>query len=141
MECSTIDPGQPGYGQDGHFPSGSLSYTDLGDGSVRDNRTGLVWSKAPDAEAVNWETAITTCSSKRWHLPNVVELLSLVDYSKPDCPRWDAVFGTSCPSPSWFWTSVPWSYSSAFYVCFGHGYVGYYDFGFGGVRCVRIGEK
>jgi len=136
--CSTITPGQPGYGQDGHFPSGSLSYTDKGDGSVLDNLTGLVWSKVADAASVDWNTAKTTCSSKGWRLPTVVELLSIVDYSKGSWPMCDAVFGTSCFA---FWTSVPWS-SSAFGVDF------YTDTVFNGdvgndyaVRCVRAGQE
>jgi len=142
VACSTITPGQSGYGQDGHFPSGSLSYMDKGDGSVLDNLTGLVWSEAPDDDAVNWNTAKTTCSSKGWHLPTVVELLSLVDYSKGSCPMWDAMFGTACPAVAWFWTSVPWSSSSAFSVYFGYG--GVYNNGVGGnygVRCVRAGQE
>jgi len=153
VACSTITPGQPGYGQDGHFQSGSLSYANNGDGSVVDNLTGLVWSEAPDAPSVDWNTAsTTTCSSKGsgWRLPTVVELLSLVDYSKPGClqqsdpqqPMWDAVFGKLCPSESRFWAAVPWSSSSVFLVHFDLGNVYYDDVGRNfGVRCVRAGQE
>ncbi len=140
VDCSTIQPDDEGYGQDGHFPSGPLEFTDIGGGAVRDERTGLVWSKVAD-DYRDWDDAKLLCSNKGWHLPGVIELVSIVDYSKEECPMWPAVFGTGCPSDPWFWTSVPSSLLSAFYVGFSHGDVYGYDISyFFGVRCVRAGQ-
>jgi hypothetical protein len=68
-------------------------FTDNGDGTVTDNLTGLMWAK--DANLDNgtmiWVDAIdyannlslgTECGTPRtdWRLPNIKELLSLIDY-------------------------------------------------------------
>ncbi|RHX94704.1 adhesin [Leptospira yasudae] len=79
------------------------SYSDLNDGSVRDNRTGLVWQKCSvgqtwssgspsctsgTATIHNWTSALITCGTsnlagKSWRLPNAHELISLVDFTSP----------------------------------------------------------
>jgi hypothetical protein len=57
--------------------------------AVRDNNTGLVWERAPDATRRNWPLAITTSLNKivggtmGWRLPSVVELKSLQDPTLP----------------------------------------------------------
>ncbi len=46
--CSTIAPGDPMYGQDGHYLQstyGQHFYTDNGDGTVNDDVTGLMWQQ------------------------------------------------------------------------------------------------
>jgi hypothetical protein len=86
------------YGDDGHRQKGVASpsprFTDIGDGTVRDRLTGLMWAK--DAQlggSKTWENALifanvlylgTSCGTARtdWRLPNVKELQSLVDFSK-----------------------------------------------------------
>jgi hypothetical protein len=63
---------------DSGFPN-SFSYTDLGDQSVRDEVTGLVWKKR-DAGG-DWQTCKEYCENLggTWRLPSMIELVSLVD--------------------------------------------------------------
>ncbi len=148
VDCTDIAQDQEWYGQDGHYDTEALSFTDQGDGTVKDNRTGLVWSKATSSKI--WTDAKSYCSQNAlglpgsgWRLPEVYELMAIVDYSKGSCPMWHPAFGTSCPPWQWFWSStpVPWSSSNAFAVYFGDGYVSGSDVGDGyGVRCVRAGS-
>jgi hypothetical protein len=60
-----------------------------GAGTVTDNLTGLMWAK--DADAIrpeDWEDALAYCNAlilgghDDWRLPNVKELLSLIDFGK-----------------------------------------------------------
>ncbi|QTA80027.1 DUF1566 [Desulfonema limicola] len=70
-------------------------FTDNGDGTVTDNLTGLIWLKNANCFGLrDWSTALTDCSSLAngscgltdgsaagdWRLPNVKELLSLIDF-------------------------------------------------------------
>ena len=60
-------------------------YTDLGDGTVRDNLTGLVWQQAVDARPQKYANARLYCldltlgGSSVWRHPSVLELQSIVD--------------------------------------------------------------
>lgn len=62
-------------------------YADNGDGTVTDNRTGLMWQKTEGAAAINWEDSFGYASTLRlggyddWRMPNIKELRSLhTDY-------------------------------------------------------------
>jgi hypothetical protein len=62
-------------------------YIDNGDGTVTDIGTGLMWQQ--DGSAIRaWEQALAVCESLNlggytdWRLPNIKELLSLVDFSR-----------------------------------------------------------
>jgi hypothetical protein len=74
-----------------HGPYGSLGNycIDNGDGTVTDMTTGLMWQQA-GAEYKTWEEALLYCEElilaehNDWHLPDVNELQSLVDYSRRD---------------------------------------------------------
>ena len=64
--------------------------TTFGNAAVRDNETGLVWERSPEATLTTWfgETgAINICINKTiggrkgWRLPAVDELASLLDLS------------------------------------------------------------
>ncbi len=85
------------------------SYRDQGDGTVKDEVTGLVWQKATlgkfsyaDAQSA---CASSTLAGAPWRVPKRVELLSLHDFTR-DSPALDeqAFDGTS----GFFWTSSPW---------------------------------
>jgi hypothetical protein len=88
-----------GTGQDGDLQKGiewpDPRFTDVGDGTVIDNLTGLIWLK--DANCFGERTfaqALSDCNTLEhracglsddsiagdWRLPNVKELLSLIDY-------------------------------------------------------------
>ncbi len=41
--------GQAFYGQDAHYQTNTPSYTNNGDGTITDNRTGLMWQKIDNA--------------------------------------------------------------------------------------------
>ncbi|MCF7848400.1 MAG: DUF1566 domain-containing protein [Kiritimatiellales bacterium] len=64
-------------------------FTDNSNYTVNDNRTGLMWLKAPDAcGSMTWAEAVEYCADLNyggytdWRLPNARELESLVDYSQ-----------------------------------------------------------
>lgn len=87
-----------GTGQDGAVQAGlSRSFTDNGDGTVTDDRTGLMWEKLSLDSSIHgsgpytWSEAYSVkiaalntppcfASHCDWRLPNVIELQSLTDY-------------------------------------------------------------
>ncbi|MDI6105451.1 sigma-70 family RNA polymerase sigma factor [Actinoplanes sp. NEAU-A12] len=87
------------------------SYTDLGDGTVRDNVTRLVWQRTV-TEELPYREAKTYCASLKlagggWHLPTRIELTSIIDHSR----RQPAIDVRAFPgtSPRFFWSSTPWA--------------------------------
>lgn len=102
-------------------------YADLRNGTVRDNRTGLVWQQQVDAKKYSWSDAKSYCGQLRlgafasnWRLPTKLELESLVDpRATGEGATIDAVAFSGTP-PSGFWTatsSVAYA-GSAWYVNF-----------------------
>jgi Protein of unknown function (DUF1566) len=91
-----------GTGEDGEYQAGlalpTPRFTDNGDGTVTDNLTGLVWLQDADCPsgAMGWQAALdwvaslnssaVTCTNYAamtytdWRLPNIREVLSLVDF-------------------------------------------------------------
>jgi hypothetical protein len=126
--------GLPGTGQtasyapgdDGDIQAGgALSYTDNGDGTVTDNRTGLTWEKkvvANVATNYTWLGALEYVATLNamnfgghsdWRLPNIKELLSIVDYGRSN-PAIDPIFGPTAGGSNFaaYWSSTSWA---AFY--------------------------
>jgi hypothetical protein len=108
-------------------PSGQ--YTDLQNGTVKDNRTGLVWQQVVTIQDV-WTNAKFYCEGLRlggfssgWRLPTKLELESLVDFgvASPG-PTIDSTAFPSTPAEA-FWTSTPYGGGSggAWYVYFHRG--------------------
>ncbi|TGL87154.1 DUF1566 domain-containing protein [Leptospira congkakensis] len=102
-------------------PIETVSYTDHGDGTVRDNATGLTWQKCSygqnndntcslAASVMDWGTALTYCNtlnlgSRTWRLPNRNELVSLFHYPQTAAPMIDqSVFPNT--SSNFYWTST-----------------------------------
>jgi hypothetical protein len=104
-----------GTGQDGEFQKGlARSYTDNGNGTITDNRMGLVWEKLADDDTVHDKDTIYTwaeafgkvqqlntspCFAGQcdWRLPNVNELHSILDYAGTTSSLLVAtVFNTGC---------------------------------------------
>ena len=63
-------------------------FTDNGDGTIKDNYTGLIWQKLSSTTPMNWEAAlaysktVSLCGKSDWRLPNIKELQSLNDVSR-----------------------------------------------------------
>jgi hypothetical protein len=89
------------------------SYTDLGDGTVKDNVTGLIWQKVvPTTQAFNWADAQSYCATltlagRVWHLPTRIELLSIVDFTRTS-PAIDTTAFPGTPGGKYHWTASPW---------------------------------
>lgn len=94
-EGGLVDSGQTtSYtpGDDGSINPAAIqpSFTDNEDGTISDNISGLMWIKNPANATIggtyNWGTAITACenldyaNSIKWRLPNVKELMSVLNY-------------------------------------------------------------
>jgi hypothetical protein len=120
-------------------------FIDNGDGTVKDNLTGLVWLQ--DANRFgqrNWANALADCNSLAddgvdltdgsaagdWRLPNVKELQSLLDYGNdyPALPTGHP-FSNVQSGPGYYWSST--SYTSgtgyAWFVDMDYGYAYYHD--------------
>ncbi|MFC9947971.1 sigma-70 family RNA polymerase sigma factor [Streptomyces pratensis] len=88
------------------------SYTDLGNGTVRDNVTCLVWQQDAAAGTYTFSDAKQYCADLDlagggWHLPSRIELTSIVDTTRSG----PAIDPTAFPGTpvQFFWTSSPWA--------------------------------
>ena len=148
-----------GTGQDAEIQAGVAwpdpRFTDNGDGTVTDNLTGLMWTKdanliqtrdqsfdndltAGDGQ-VTWQHALDYAAKLNtesylgyndWHLPNVNELKSMIDYSKdnPSIPQGTPFTNVNS---SVYWSSSTGAYATnsawAFNMSYGHVYAYYKD--------------
>ncbi|MBP7382266.1 DUF1566 domain-containing protein [Myxococcota bacterium] len=149
VNCGDIHPGDPWFGQDAQVAGGFRYYTDNGDGTVTDNRTGLVWAKAL-SNRIKLEDAESFCKVNNgdgddglpgddWRAPAIQEAFTLVDAGDADC-MWDAVFGSDCSSDTMYWTSTSAYLSANFCTTHGRGNVEACEKGdkdLHPVRCVR----
>ncbi|EMO30163.1 Lcl C-terminal domain-containing protein [Leptospira noguchii] len=123
------------------------SFVDQADGTVRDLNTGLLWSQCSEGQVggtcligapsnTDWNTARGNCNGKAlvgraWRLPNVNELLSIIDYNNPILilPAIDTTFFPNTPNPSAYWTSTTYDSNKSFAlaIAFGNGIVGSSD--------------
>lgn len=131
-----------------------LSYTDNGDGTFTDDNTGLVWEKKDTVvgsihnvgNMYQWSSTGTAADGDLfttflatlntvpcftghcdWRIPNVKELQSLVDYSKPfPGPVVDPTLpGDTAASLYWSSTSNAAFPNNAWVVYFNYGFVGF----------------
>jgi len=114
--------GDDGYYQMGYPLGGGQRFIDNGDGTITDTVTGLMWVRdlqmAGFGMTMYWYDAINACENllfaghDDWHMPNINEIMSIVDHSRYD-PAWDPmIFGY--PPDTWtpFWSSTicaPWT--------------------------------
>jgi hypothetical protein len=133
-----------GTGQDGEFRTGAArSYTDNGNGTITDNATGLVWEKLTNDVTIHnvnnsytWDLAFQKITDlnimkfggyEDWRLPNLNELLTLVDYGRFG-PATNPAFNNKINSftrSSLYWSSTSFQYnrSNGWYVDFKEGKV------------------
>jgi len=97
--------GCAGTGQDGDLQAGVMlpipRFVDLGDGTIKDKLTGLIWLKDANCFGTRtWAQALTDANTLNsgecsltdgsvegdWYLPNVRELYSLVDFEEDPGP-------------------------------------------------------
>ena len=144
-EITCPQPGQPFYGQDAQHPRNPQSYTDLGNGIIRDNVTGLMWQKDTAPGTYMWYQAntysenLTLGGYSDWRLPTMKELLTIVDSG-----RFNPSINTMFPGtyPSGYWSSTFIDTKSVWYVNFSFGLersLLNYDYDY--VRAVRGGQS
>ncbi len=116
----------PSYaiGDDGWYHKGiswgAGRFTDNGNGTITDNLTGLTWLKNANCFArETWDAALTACNSLSsgtcgltdgsipgdWSLPNIKEMLSLVDYDYSEPAMWGWNFFDNVQS-EYYWSST-----------------------------------
>lgn len=122
------------------YPDGGIRFVDNGDGTITDNATGLMWVKEPGAcggnfgsagspSKMTWDNAIDECLALNyaghndWRLPNIKELLSIVDYGR-GAPAINTIFFPNTQS-YYYWSSTTYAGNtgSAWYVYFSTGFV------------------
>ena len=137
------------YGQDGNFTKGvawpNPRFTDNGDGTVTDGLTGLIWLKNANVavDSRSWTDALNdivslnsngrmngndagnTSNKTDWRLPNINELLSLVDRTKfgPAFSDPNLIFSNMSNSNCWSSTTYISDTNRAWIVSFNSGYV------------------
>lgn len=106
---------------------------DNGDGTVSDQRTGLIWQKIGVSQGMTWEAALKYCQSLQlsgrddWRLPNIKELRSISDDRKVQ-PSLDKTFFPEAQS-AYYWSSTSQGNrpERAWFVDFQSGLVSYAD--------------
>ena len=96
---------------------------------VCDNTTGLYWQQSPSTSVFDWTEAIAHCTAlgSGYALPEVKQLISLVDYSEPN-PA-DALNDPNGPfedvQSGSYWSATPDATfpADAWFVFFGNGFV------------------
>lgn len=136
--------------------AGAGDYTDNHNSTVTDNVTGLMWQQQDDNTTRTWEEAISYCEGLAlaghidWRLPNIKELASITDYSRPS-PTIDPIFTGTFSGSYWSSTSFSPISSRAWFVDFldgdvdmeewdGHAGGGLKASKYDYVRCVRGGQ-
>lgn len=133
-------------------------FIDHGDGTVTDTKTGLMWAKCPEglsgsdcatgsAITHNWQEALNLASTSvfadynDWRLPNINELLSIIERQCAN-PAINLLVFPNTPA-SFFWTASPYYYLGN--IASGHDFKYGDEYGHGKidanrVRFVRGGE-
>lgn len=98
------------FGEDSDYSIRPPSYTNNGDGTTKDNVTGLIWQRTDGGE-MTWDNARTYADNlvlggqSDWRLPTAQELLSIV--SLQTNPALDSTYfvSNSSGTPAYFWSS------------------------------------
>lgn len=127
-----------GTGQDGETQTGVAwpdpRFTENGDGTITDNLTGLIWLAQADCLGkIQWLDALTAANALAdgqcgltdgsaagdWHLPNILEAVSLMNLGAPSPGDWLETHGFSgfYGVSLWSSTTIPDLFGSAAF-CF-----------------------
>jgi len=119
-----------GTGEDADIDAATAkSFTPNGDGTVTDTQTGIMWQQSNTGYTLTWQAALDYCNNGAlcndgsfqgsgdcsgnggtkyddWHLPNVLEMATLIDYGRSDFKNPALTWGydyfwTSTSNPSW----------------------------------------
>lgn len=103
------------FGEDSDYSINPPSYTDLGDGTVIDDVTGLMWQQEDDDMRRSWQDAGTYCSDitlgghADWRLPNFTELVSILKLTQntgpESIPTIDTVAFPGTGTAGYYWSS------------------------------------
>lgn len=109
------------------------NFTDQGDGTIKDNSTGLIWQKCSQGQSgtsctgtasdIAWSTALTTCTGlgTGWRLPNINELKTILSTTESNTSNPLADL-TNFPNTakSFYWTSTTYTGTpaNAWYISF-----------------------
>ncbi len=127
----------------GGFTNTTGGFTNNGDGTVTDTKSGLVWQACAVGQTFNASTGNCDGAAKTytytdalaltsnfggqtdWRVPTISELQSLVDLKKTNPSINKSLFPN--PPANWFWSSSPNASngSNAWFVDFGYGYSNY----------------
>jgi hypothetical protein len=110
------------------------SYTDLGNGAVRDNITCLVWEKANPTTEGTWQQSADRCTAlgtskyggfSDWRMPTRVEMASITDVTRGSkgFPAIFTVTGGYYDTSSWWYETITGQSTSGFQ--FGYGANGF----------------
>ena len=81
---------QAGWWRNRSVLTNKTRFKDNGNGTISDKATGLMWQKIASSDEIIWLDAIyftevlTLAGYTDWRLPNVLELLSIVDWTEFD---------------------------------------------------------
>ncbi len=106
-------------------------FHDNGDGTVSDLSTGLMWQKN-SVQGISWQDGLAYCQGLQlgghsdWRLPDVNELISLVDYAQSS-PSINGQYFTNTSTHYWSSTTYPSDPAKAYHVCFLRGRTEFYD--------------
>jgi hypothetical protein len=107
--------------------SSIAAFVDNSDGTLTDTVTGLTWQKSNNQQYLTWQNALSYCEALElseetdWRVPNLRELLSIVDETK--YPAINPLFGWPTIGNLYYWSSTTWSQSllQAWFVQFSSG--------------------
>ena len=109
----------------------AIHFNNNGDGTITDNKTGLIWQQTPTTNQMTWEEALIYASTltaggkSGWRMPNIKELQSLND-EKLFKPSFDKnYYPTIAAANFWSSTSMQNTSSKAWDINVDYGIVSY----------------
>ena len=100
----------------------SNHFTDNGDGTTKDELTGLIWQQIPFPDSITWEQALYAADTLNfaghsdWRVPNIKELQSINDESRINPSVDQTFFNGVTVAHFWSSTSLPNQPTKAWYL-------------------------